>query len=127
MTSPTKIKSYRDLVAWQHAYQVGLEVYRLTREFPSDERFGLVNQMRRAGISIASNIAEGYGRGGRADYARMLKVARGSLYELETQTSFAADLGFLSRPDTEALQAKLDDLSRLLNGLIRAIESPPST
>ncbi len=121
------IRGFRDLVAWQKAVQIGLDAYRLTASFPADERFGLVNQMRRASVSIASNIAEGYGRGGGADYVRFLKLARGSLYELETQAVFAAQLAFAPTEAAERFTAQLHECSRILGGLIRSLESPRPT
>ncbi len=84
-------------------------------------------QMRRAGVSVASNIAEGYGRGSRADYIRFLYIARGSLYELNTQISFAKDLQYIQASDLEELCKKLDECERVLWGLIRSLESGPAT
>lgn len=121
----TPIRSFRDLVAWQKAMQVGVEAYRLTGSLPAEERFGLASQMRRAAVSIASNIAEGYGRGGRADYARFLKLARGSLHELETQAILAARLEYLSNASADEFIAQIHDCGRVLGGLIRSIEAHP--
>lgn len=123
-TAGAPIRGFRDLVAWQKSVQIGLETYRLTASFPAEERFGLVNQVRRASVSIASNIAEGYGRGGRADYVRFLKLARGSLYELETQTVFAARLAFAPPEAAEQFTAQLHECSRILGGLIRSLKAP---
>lgn len=119
----TDIKGFRDLVAWQKARDIGLATYALTRSFPADERFGLVNQMRRSAVSIASNIAEGYGRGVRGDYVRFLKMARGSLYELETQYVLAAGLGFVSGDVSIDFEARVHECSRILGGLIRGLEA----
>lgn len=116
------VRTYRDLVAWQKAYELGLEVSRSARSLPAEERFGLGSQLRRGAVSVASNIAEGYGRGGRADYVRFLKVARGSLYELETQLSFCFDLGYHDAAVHEHLRVKLQDCERVLAGLIRSLE-----
>jgi four helix bundle protein len=121
------IRSFRDLIAWQLAYDLGLCVIRFLPGFPRDERFGLAMQMRRAGVSVASNIAEGYGRGSRADYIRFLYIARGSLYELNTQISFAKDLQYIQASDLEELCKKLDECERVLWGLIRSLESGPAT
>jgi four helix bundle protein len=121
------VRSFRDLVAWQKAYQVGLMVYAATRSFPADERFGLVTQLRRSAVSVASNIAEGYGRGGRTDYSRFLKIARGSLYEVDTQLMFSKELGYLPIDDYEPAKAALDECERVLAGLIRAIDAVPPT
>lgn len=119
---PESIRSYRDLVAWQRAYALGLAIYRATKEFPSDERFTLTSQLRRSGVSIASNIAEGYGRGSTSDYVRFLRIARGSLYEVETQLLFAHDLEYLNATQFQALITTLNDTARVLSGLIAKLE-----
>lgn len=116
------IRSYKDLVAWQRSYAVGLAVYRLTKSFPADERFALTSQIRRSAISIASNIAEGYGRGSQKDYVRFLRVARASLMELETQLQFARDLGYLPDAGFDEMTSKIDDAAKPLSGLIRSVE-----
>lgn len=118
----SEIRSYRDLIAWQKAFELGLSVYRLTGGFPKHEKYGLTSQLRRAGVSVASNIAEGYGRHGRADYARFLKVARGSVYEVDTQLLFAVELGYLGGATYDAIKEQLDESERVLAGLIRAID-----
>lgn len=117
------IRSYRDLIAWQKSFQLGLSVYRATRALPSEERFGLVSQLRRSAVSIASNIAEGYGRHGRPDYRRFLKIARGSLYEVDTQLLFATELTYLTPDQYTPVKQELDEAERVLAGLIRAVES----
>ncbi len=117
-----EIRSYQDLVAWQLALELSLLVYRLTSGFPSDERFGLTSQLRRASVSIPSNIAEGYGRGRPVDYSRFLRVARGSLFEVETQARIAVELGMLDRDQYEQLQTKSMECGRVLAGLLRSIE-----
>lgn len=117
-----EIRSYRDLFAWQKAFQLGLTVYRVVLTLPESERFGLVSQMRRGAVSVASNIAEGYGRGGRQDYVRFLKLARGCLYELDTQLLFALELKYLEKEPYEAVKGQLDEAERVLAGLIRSVE-----
>jgi four helix bundle protein len=89
------IRSYRDLVAWQQARILVKATYVATKLFPKEETYGLTQQIRRAAVSVPSNIAEGYGRGSRKDYVRFLLTARGSLYELQTQLLLAQDLGYL--------------------------------
>ena len=84
------IESFRDLVAWQKAFALGVSVHRLAGGLPESERFELAAQLRRGSVSVASNIAEGYGRGSRNDYVRFPKIARGAMYELDTQLMFAA-------------------------------------
>lgn len=120
-----EIKSFRDIVAWQKGYAIGLEVYKVTAQFPVEERFALTSQLRRGAVSVASNIAEGYGRGGRADYVRFLKISRGALYELDTQIRFATDLGYLPSTTSESLKSRIDECARILGGLIRSLETGP--
>lgn len=119
--SAPPIRSYRDLVAWQEARALVKMVYLATKSFPKEETYGLSLQMRRASVSVPSNIAEGYGRGSRKDYVRFLQVARGSLYELQTQLFLAEDLGYLHPPASQALHEQTDRCSRLLHGLIRSL------
>lgn len=118
----SEIKTYRDLQAWQKAFAFGLGVYEVTKTFPMEERFGLVSQLRRAAVSVSSNIAEGYGRGTTQDYIRFLRMARGSLYEIDTQLNFALDLGYISGATYEQLRGQLKESGRLLGGLIRSVE-----
>jgi four helix bundle protein len=118
----TPIRSYRDLIAWQKAFALGLDVYEITTKFPDHERFGLTVQLRRGVVSIASNIAEGYGRGSRLDYVRFLKVARGSLYEIDTQLLFAVQFKYLTQDVYAGVKEKLDESERVLAGLITSLE-----
>ncbi|MFI4860793.1 MAG: four helix bundle protein [Phycisphaerales bacterium JB063] len=113
-----RIDRYEDLVAWQKAYALVLEIYRLTEQFPKDERFGLIQQMRRAAVSIPSNIAEGFGRHTRPDYLRFLDMALGSTYELQTQLRLTRDLNYAN---PNATLEQIAELERILNGLIRAL------
>ena len=89
------INDYEDLIVWQRAMDLVEEVYKLVKLLPNEENYGLASQMRRAAVSIPSNIAEGYGRGTSAEYARFLGIARDSLYEAETQLEIAVRLGFI--------------------------------
>jgi four helix bundle protein len=92
----SKIKSYRELIIWQKSIQVVTNVYKLTRNFPKEELFGLTSQMRRCAISIPSNIAEGFGRNSQGDFKRFLNIALGSTYELQTQIEISLNLEFLN-------------------------------
>lgn len=117
------IRSHRDLETWQLAHALGLLVYRATTNFPTTERFGLVSQMRRSAVSVPSNIAEGYGRGSRVEYVRFLKIARGSLFELDAQMQLSIDLGFLSADGAPTLQKEWTRTSQVLAALIRSLEA----
>ena len=118
--------TYRDLKAWQAAMEMVPEVYRLTREFPREEGYGLASQLRRAAVSIASNIAEGKGRSSDKELLYFLSNAKGSLFEVETQIMIADRLGHLSHLQTEELLSKTAEIGRLLNGLIRAFRNMPA-
>jgi four helix bundle protein len=113
------VRSYRDLVAWQVAFDLAGRVYRFTEPFPRAEEFGLRAQMRRAAVSIASNLAEGAGREGQREFAQFVSIALGSLNELETQYLLCVDLGISSR---EAhIEEVTERLYALLNGLRNAL------
>lgn len=116
------VHSYRDLIAWQKAMDLVVAVYRATEPYPQREVFGLTNQSRRAAVSIPSNIAEGQGRGTAKDYVHFLHIARGSLQELETQLILAQRLGFLLDPEVQSLLCQSDEVSRIVSGLMRALE-----
>jgi four helix bundle protein len=118
-------KRYQDLIAWQKAMELAKSVYQATQTFPGDERFGLTSQMRRAAVSVASNIAEGQGRLSKGEFKQFLGHARGSVFEVETQTMLATDLGFLAKPQSEKVIELTSEVSRLLNGLISSM-SPAS-
>ncbi len=121
-SAKSRIGSYRDLIAWQRAFDVGMTVYGLTQSMPKEELYGLTSQLRRNAVSIASNIAEGYGRGSHDDYIRFLKIARGSLYELDTQLLFTVELGLQQKKSYANVKEKLDECERVLAGLIRSLE-----
>lgn len=115
------IQTYRDLEVWQRSVDVVTAIYQLSRSFPADERFGLTNQLRRAAISVPSNIAEGYGRGYQADYLRFLSIARGSLMEVETQLHIALRLKFVDDDQFAPVWDMVQETGRLLHGLIRSL------
>jgi len=110
--------SYRDLVVWQRAMDLVEEVYRCTKCFPREEIFGLISQMRRAAVSVPSNIAEGKGRFSQRELTHFLFHARGSLLELQTQISIATRLEYLSGSDATRLDDHAAEVGRLLNGLV---------
>ena len=117
----SEIKTYRDLIAWQKAMELVKTVYRLTAKMPESERFGLTTQMRRAAVSIPSNIAEGYARQTTADYIKFLRMARGSMAELSTQIEIAIGLTMLSL--NQQLTDLLAETDRVLQGLIRSLQN----
>ena len=115
------MKNYRDLIVWQKAMRLVTEIYRCTKAFPQDERYGLISQLRRSSVSLPSNMAEGYGLNSTQDYVRFLRVANGSLFELQTQLEIARNLGFLSEEDFSELFELSREIERMLSSLIRKI------
>ena len=109
-------KDYRELIVWQKAMELVEVVYRLMRVFPADERFRLCDQLSRAVISIPSNIAEGNGRESKAEYARFLGIARGSLYETETQLEIAKRLGYVD--NLSEVSGLISEIARMLISII---------
>src|SRR4029077_7680526 len=116
-------KSYRELVGWQKAMLLVTEIYRATKTFPIEERYGLTTQLRRAAVSVPRNIAEGQARISSRDFHRFLGIARGSLVEIETQVEIATSLGYLSCGEAAAVLRSTADLGRLLNGLVASIKA----
>ena len=115
-----KIKSFTDLNAWREAHSLVLLIYKITRNFPKDEIYCLVSQMRRAAISITSNIAEGFGRHGYREKIQFYYLAQGSLLELKNQILVAKDVGYIKNEDLKLVVQKANDAHRLLQGLIMA-------
>ncbi len=115
-----EIQTYRDLVAWQLGMRLAREAYRMTSQMPKSEQFGLVSQMRRAAVSVPSNIAEGYARGTTLEYLKHLRVARGSLAELDTQLELSISLELVA--NTKAMSDTLVEADRVLQGLIKGVE-----
>jgi four helix bundle protein len=111
-------ESFKKLLVWQRALQLTVEVYRLTSAFPETERFGLSNQLRRAAVSVGSNIAEGYGRSSRGEYIQFLGHARGSSFEVETQLAIARELGFGAKPLIEKTEKLCSEVSRMLAAMV---------
>ena len=114
-----KIKRYEDLVAWQKAMLLARSVYVLQRQLPKEEVYGIGDQIRRAVVSIPSNMAEGFGRGTDNEFKRFLSIARGSLYEVKTQLQLAESLSYL-QVDCE-LSSLIDEVGKLLNGLSKSL------
>jgi four helix bundle protein len=116
------LKSYKDLQVWQKAYDLCLEVYRTTKIFPTEEKYGLTSQLRRAAVSVPSNIAEGYGRKTTPDYIRSLYIAYGSICEVETQLLLAKDLTYIAQKDIKKIEEDIREVERMLKALIKALE-----
>ncbi len=114
--------SYRDLRTWKQAIEVTVQVYRATAAFPKHELYGLVSQLRRASVSIASNIAEGKGRSSDREFILFLHHARGSLLEVETQLLIANRLGYISELESRQLNDQLEHLAKGLNALINSLK-----
>ncbi len=108
------MQSYKDLIAYQRAYQLTLDIYKSTKRFPKEELFGIVSQMRRSAVSIPCNISEGYCRNHRKEYVQFLNIALGSCGELETLLSLSKDLGYLSQSEFENLYGSRAEVSRIL-------------
>jgi four helix bundle protein len=115
------VKNYRDLLVWQKAMEFVTEIYHHTKSFPGEERYGLTLQLRRSSVSLPSNMAEGYGRNSTQDYIRFLRIANGSLFELQTQLKIARNLKFLSEESFSLLFELSREIERMLSSLIRKI------
>jgi four helix bundle protein len=113
--------SYRDLIVWQKAFDLSVGIYKLTRDFPTEELYGLSSQLRRASVSIPSNLAEGYGRGSRRDYRNFVAIARGSALELQTQLAIAKELGFGRPPSLQELQDQAEEVGKMLWALFQKL------
>ncbi|MCX5680939.1 MAG: four helix bundle protein [Candidatus Omnitrophica bacterium] len=123
-----KLKTYKDLIAWQKAYSLCFKIYEMTKSFPVSEQYGLTSQIKRSALSIPSNIAEGYTRHGTQDYIRFLYIAYASLAELETQLLLAKDLKYFSPNVFDEVISLQMEVQRIMHGLIigvkRKIQKP---
>ncbi len=122
-----KIQSYKDLTAYQKAYSLSLKIYQITKNYPKEEIYGLISQMKRSAVSVPCNIAEGYRRGHRKEYTQFLHMAHGSCSELETLLSLSLDLGLIEKEAFETAYDLQEETSRLLNGLIVSLSKFPRT
>src|SRR6266850_6334078 len=116
-----KTQSYKDLVVWQKGIALAKLVYKITARFPAEEKFGLISQMRRAAVSIASNIAEGQARHSTGEFIQFISHAEGSVAELETQLEIATDLGYCSASDSEPVMSLAEEVRKMLNSLRRRL------
>ena len=117
------MKGHRDLLVWQKAMQFVTDIYHDTESFPKSEIYGLTNQLRRAAVSVPSNIAEGHGRRSKKEFHHFVSQARGSLLEVETQLEIARNLGYLSVERSGQLLEKASEIARMLNGLLSWCEA----
>ena len=119
-----KPQSYRDLVVWQKGIELAKLLYQLTTRFPPDERFGLIAQIRRAAVSVPSNIAEGQARHTTGEFIQFISHAEGSAAELDTQLHLSVELGFVSSADATPALGLIDEIRRMLNSLRRRLQRP---
>ncbi|KEY18654.1 four helix bundle protein [Kaistella antarctica] len=117
--------NFKELLVWKKSIEFVTEIYEITSVFPSEEKFGLVSQIRRAAVSIPSNIAEGNARRSSADYIQFLKIARGSGAEVETQIIISKNLGFMNDVKCEELTLKITEIMKMINGLINYLKTKP--
>jgi len=117
------MKSYKDLIVWQKSMELVKEIYLLTSRFPVSETYGLASQMRRAAISMPSNIAEGYCRGSRKEFTQFINIAFGSGAELETQILLAKSLNFSDEEKLKKVTMLLEEIMRMLNALLKKLKN----
>lgn len=118
----TNIQSYRDLLVWQKSMVLVTEVYSISRKYTDSERYGLISQTQRSAVSIPSNIAEGYGRNSTNDYVRFLRIASGSVYELQTQLEIAVNLSYIEHEAFVGINNISTQIAKMLSALIKKIE-----
>ncbi|CAH2408643.1 four helix bundle protein [Mesorhizobium escarrei] len=117
-----KINDYRDLNVWKDSMELAADIYLATKAFPREELFGMTSQMRRAAVSIPANIAEGFGRGQRKPFVQFLRVAQGSLKELETHTLLSMRFGLLDEKSAGVLSLRFEKLGKMMRSFIRSLE-----
>lgn len=119
-----KINSFTQLNTWRKGHELVVSIYLTTKGFPAEERYSLVDQMRRAAVSVTSNIAEGFGRRGKKEKVQFYSLARGSLTEIQNQLIIAKDVGYLDMGEYQELESLSVEAHKLLNALIRSLCSP---
>lgn len=120
-----KIKSFTDLIAWKESHKLVIMIYKLTKNFPKEEIFGLMNQMRRASVSISSNIAEGFSKNSFIEKNRFYSMARGSTLELQNQLLITRDIGYISNNEFKKVAHQTISAHKLINGLTRNSQDKP--
>ena len=117
------INSYQDLEVWKKAMELVTDIYKVSQTFPKEELYGMTNQLRRASVSVPANIAEGWGRGTTNGYIQFLRIARGSLLEVETLTTISHNLGYVNAQDLqEQISQKIVEISKMINALINSLK-----
>jgi len=116
-----KINSYKSLIVWQKAIVLVTEVYSISKTFPNEEKFGIVNQLNRAVVSIPSNIAEGWGRESSKNYLQFLRISRGSLMEVETLIIISRNLNYIDAENFKLISDKIEETGKILQGIIKSI------
>ena len=117
-----RINSYKELIVWQKSIELVTEVYSLTRNFPSEEKFGIVTQLNRAIVSVPSNIAEGWGRESSKNYLQFLRTSRGSLMEVETLILISKNLCYINEKEFEKITIGIEEVGKILQGLIKSVQ-----
>lgn len=117
------LQSYQDLRVWQQGMELAAACYEMTRQFPKEERYGMVSQIRRSAVSVPANITEGYGRGSRGEYLQFLQIAQGSLYELETHLLLSKRVNLISAESVVSPLAMCTEVSKLLRALVASLRS----
>ena len=118
-----EVKSYRDLRVWQQAITLSVDCYKITEDMPKTELYGLTSQIRRASVSVAANIAEGYGRDNTGNFVQFLRMSQGSLKELETHFIIASRIGYLEFGKVESLLERCEELGKMLRSYIRSLQA----
>lgn len=108
------MRKYKDLIIWQRSVKLATEIYKITSDFPTEEKYGLISQMRKCAVSIPSNIAEGAGRSSDKEYRRFLDIAYGSAYELETQIFISFNLDFIEKESFQVLTKEIDEIQKMI-------------
>jgi four helix bundle protein len=116
------IRGFKDLIVWQKSVALAVRVYQVTKNFPREEIYGLTSQIRRAVVSIPSNIAEGHGKGSKPSFASHIDIALGSAAELETQLEIALKIGYIPQTDFDSLLNELTEIVRMLYGLLNKVQ-----
>lgn len=117
------MSTFRDLLIWQKSMEYVTQIYNETKNFPDEEKFGLISQLRRSAVSIPSNISEGYGRNSKNDFNRFLNISMGSLFEVQTQIEIAKNLGFINEQKFDKMFEQSREIERMMSSFIRSLDT----